>query len=103
MALVSKNSMHGPEWEGVRLGILDRDGWLCTWPSCSKPLEGSDATVDHIVSVAEALKMGWTRAQINDPSNLAAMCRLHNGMKRDQVVIRIDYLAPRWFDSSVSL
>lgn len=94
---MSKNSSRGAEWQLTRLAVLDRDGWVCTWPDCGKPLEGRDATVDHITPKAVALAMGWEPAQIDDPSNLVAMCRRHNGMKSDQVSIRIEYLSPKWF------
>ena len=89
--------MRGSDWDAVRLAVLERDQWLCTWPECNKPLEGDDATVDHVTPVQVARNLGWSRSEINDPSNLVAMCRRHNGMKRDQVVLRVDYRAPAWF------
>lgn len=95
---MAKDSSRGPAWQKTRKAVLDRDGWVCTWAGCGISLEGSNATVDHVTPVALALSMGWSREQIDAPSNLVAMCRRHNGLKRDQISIRIDYLSPVWFD-----
>lgn len=93
---MSKQSMRGPAWETIRKMVLDRDGWVCTWPHCNKPLEADDATVDHVVPIEVGLRQGWTRAELNAPTNLVAMCRKHNGAKRDLVIIRADFRNPRW-------
>lgn len=92
---MSEQSSRGAAWNAVRLLVLDRDGWTCQ--SCRKGLAGSDATVDHIVS-----KETWRREQregdVNDPSNLIAMCRSCNSSKGDRDHgPRIDYYNPRWF------
>jgi 5-methylcytosine-specific restriction protein A len=66
---------YNSEWNRVRLTILDRDRWSCTY--CGKHLEGADATVDHIVALAN----GGDRT---DPSNLTSSCRSCNSRKKDQ-------------------
>ena len=95
---MSKESSRGSAFQARRLAVLDRDGWVCTWPTCGKQLEGRDATVDHVTPVAVALSMSWSRDEIDAESNLVAMCRKHNGQKRDQISIRVDYMNPTWFE-----
>jgi len=86
---LSEQSSRGAAWERTRLAVLDRDGWICTY--CHKPLEGSDATVDHLI----AKNHGGT----DDPDNLVAACRRCNGRKSDRVGdIRLDWFNPAWLN-----
>ena len=64
---------YGSDWQRVRILILNRDKWICY--ICGKKLAGSDATVDHIVSIADDPSLRLT------PSNLAACCRACNSGK----------------------
>jgi 5-methylcytosine-specific restriction protein A len=61
------------EWRKIRLKILNRDKWICYY--CNKKLFGSDATVDHIQSLAN----GGARL---DPFNLVSACRSCNSSKQ---------------------
>lgn len=66
------------EWRKVRLEILKRDRWTCYL--CGKqPLEGADATVDHVVPLS-VLK-NEARKLRHDPSLLRACCRKCNSSK----------------------
>lgn len=85
---MSTNSARGPAWEAQRQRILNRDGWVCT--SCSKHLEGGDATVDHVDPVAH--NPGKTYRD----DELVSMCRTCNGRKQDRLLIRQDWWNPRW-------
>ena len=77
----SKESRHargyGTRWDKLRVLILQRDKGICHCPDCmggEKRLKPA-REVDHIVSKAEAQKLGWTQEQIDDPSNLRAVNR----------------------------
>lgn len=86
---MSTLSSRGPQWEITRKRILDRDQWICQY--CSKPLEGADATVDHIVPKIEGGS--------DDDSNLVASCRRCNGQKSGRMIVRSPWFNPRWLDS----
>lgn len=59
-------------WQKIRIQILNRDGWACTY--CNKRLIGKDATVDHIIALAN----GGARL---DPNNLTSACLKCNSTK----------------------
>ena len=66
---------YGTEWSRLRLDILRRDNGLC---QCSRCKGGAVSVkiateVHHIKSKAECARLGWTQAQIDHPSNLAAI------------------------------
>lgn len=64
---------YGPDWTRVRKVVLKRDCDLCQ--VCLKKGEYTPArTVDHIVSKANAERMGWTKERMDDPSNLQTIC-----------------------------
>jgi len=88
------NSARGPAWDKLRLFVLDRDSWLCT--SCGKPLEGADATVDHISAINSG---GDTLPR---SSELCSLCRSCNSRKGDRVLMRLNYLNPRWLARSTA-
>ena len=83
---MSQHSSEGAAWQVTRKRVLDRDGWLCSY--CHKALEGSDATVDHLVSKAA----GGT----DDDFNLVACCRSCNSKKREHELVRSAYFSPTW-------
>jgi len=85
---MSKHSARGARWEAQRQRILDRDGWLCS--ACGKPLEGADATVDHIEPIS--LNPGREYAD----HELVAMCKSCNGRKQDRLIARLPYFARSW-------
>jgi len=63
------------KWERTRLLVLRRDNGLCQCDRCKGgELRLTPATeVHHVTSKARAKALGWTRAQTDDPSNLASM------------------------------
>lgn len=71
MAL-SKDALGSGQWKLIRLRVLSRDGWVCTY--CNKDLKGADATVDHIVS----RKVGGDLWQME---NLTSACKSCNSRK----------------------
>ena len=71
MAL-SKDALGSGQWKTMRLRVLARDGWVCTY--CNKHLEGADATVDHITS----RKQGGS---VFDMDNLTSACKSCNSSK----------------------
>jgi 5-methylcytosine-specific restriction protein A len=60
------------EWRKKRERILHRDSGLCQ-PCLKHGIVHCGDEVDHIVSKAEAKRLGWTREQIEDDSNLQAI------------------------------
>jgi 5-methylcytosine-specific restriction endonuclease McrA len=71
MAL-SKDALGSGQWKLLRLRVLSRDGWVCTY--CNKDLKGADATVDHIVSRK-------TGGDLWDMDNLTSACKSCNSRK----------------------
>ncbi len=81
----------GSGYARVRLGVLDRDGWVCQ--RCRRVLvravgdgvpKSHAATVDHVIPVVRG---GW-----DDPVNLQALCLACNVWKGDRVM---DFRPPR--------
>lgn len=74
-------------WQRLRLRILERDCYLC---QCSECMGGQKRLlvaneVNHIVSKAEARRKGWTREQMDDPSNLQSVngeCHVRIGLEQ---------------------
>jgi 5-methylcytosine-specific restriction enzyme A len=66
---------YGRAWDLLRVQILKRDHGLCQCDRCKggeiRILPGTE--VNHIVSKAEAERLGWTQEQMDDPSNLQAV------------------------------
>lgn len=87
---MSAQSSRGTGWNRLRLAVLERDGWVCS--TCSKALEGDDATVDHVIAKAS----GGT----DDTSNLVAMCRICNSKKQDRTLTRLNWVNRRWLDAA---
>lgn len=83
---MSEHSSRGAAWEALRKACLDRDGWTCM--QCGKPLEGSDATADHVTPKAQG--------GVDELWNLVSLCRAHNSSKGDRTLTR-----QTWFDPSV--
>lgn len=84
---MSKQSSTGAAWDTIRAYVLKRDGYVCAY--CHKQLEGSDATVDHIL----AKENGGT----DDAYNLVSACRRCNGRKSDKLIERRLWLHPELF------
>lgn len=64
---------YGAAWDKIRLRILKRDCGICQ--QCKR--EGRIAIgnqVDHIISKAKALTLGWGQAQIDGDTNLQCIC-----------------------------
>lgn len=74
-------------WKALRLIVLDRDGWMCG--SCGKPVEGADATVDHIVPFVSV-------EESNHLHNLTTLCRSCNSSKQDRVLARTNWFNRRY-------
>ena len=61
-------------WEKTRKAVLDAACWQCKCPQCRVALVPLPANeVDHIFPKAKAKRLGWTRAQMDAPSNLQAI------------------------------
>ena len=74
--LSSSSRGYDSEWNQVRLFVLRRDKYICTY--CQKVLSGADATVDHIIPLAK----GGDRLALG---NLVACCRSCNSSKKDRI------------------
>jgi len=60
---------YGAAWVKLRIRIMERDHGLCQ--VCRKAGRVTVAyAVDHIASKANAARLKWARAQMDDPSNL---------------------------------
>lgn len=77
-------------WKKLRQHVLDRDGWRCTY--CGKPLEGADATVDHIIPVAAG---GDTLPPMH---GLLSACRSCNSSRQDRILTRMPWFNSRWLN-----
>lgn len=65
---------YGSEWVKIRKLVMARDKGLCQ--PCLRDCRVTMATqVDHIVSKAEAKRKRWTETQVNDLTNLQAICK----------------------------
>lgn len=69
---MAKESKRDGRWKKLRLQILNRDAWTCSY--CG----GEANEVDHIIP----LKRGGS----DDPDNLTAACRTCNARKHDDSV-----------------
>ena len=69
-------------WKQLAKSILERDGYICAWCGTDLREHGVTASVDHVVSLKDGRAEGWTDAELNDPSNLAAACRSCNSSRR---------------------
>ena len=69
---ISKQALGTMKWKELRLRVLARDGWTCTY--CHKDIAGGDATVDHIVS----RKVG---GELWSMENLTSACKSCNSRK----------------------
>lgn len=92
---MAQNSARGPEWQALRLSVLERDGWQCV--ACGAFLEGDNATVDHIV----AINAGGEKLPTSD--ELVSLCRPCNSRKGDRPQLRILYVSSRWLPAGLSV
>lgn len=67
--------------------LKNRDGNRCMFPGCEKALDDEKDinTFDHIYPQFLAKQAGWTRAQIDDISNLQLMHKTCNAVKGHQL------------------
>lgn len=73
---------YGYAWTKLRAQIMERDKGLCQ-VSLKKGLIVRATEVDHIVSKAEARRLGWTQAQMDHPSNLQAISKQEHLIKTE--------------------
>ena len=67
---------YGPEWDRLRLQILERDEKTCQCQECKKSgIVRVAHEVDHIISKAIWRKRHGNEDGVNDPSNLQAINR----------------------------
>lgn len=85
---MSKQSSRGRTWNDIRLRVLERDNWTCSY--CGKHLVGDDATADHITPKSAG--------GVDEEWNLLAACRKCNGHRQDRVLVRTNYFNPNWLD-----
>lgn len=88
---MSKDPLGSGKWKQLRLRVLARDGWVCTY--CGTHLEGGNATVDHITSRKTGGDM-W------DMDNLTSACKSCNSRK-GVGFFRRDSTPPVFPDSSL--
>jgi hypothetical protein len=74
--------------DGTILELMERDGYRCTFPGCTKPFDtdpngNHSLSLDHIYPQVRAKADGWTYEQINDVDNLQLMGRSCNAKKGD--------------------
>jgi 5-methylcytosine-specific restriction endonuclease McrA len=72
----------------IRPYILERDGHTCQ--ACSNPVDGADATIDHIIPKA------ITGVANNTASNLQTLCRSCNSKKGIKSNFRRAFVKPGW-------
>ncbi|MBX3309702.1 MAG: HNH endonuclease [Cryobacterium sp.] len=88
---MSKQSERGTAWETMRLRVLERDGWQCSY--CGRPIEGSDATADHVTPL--------DKGGVSEDWNLVAACRKCNGTKSNKVLARVSWFNPSWLPGGI--
>lgn len=68
--LLDGRQTYGPEWDALRLHVLDRDGSRCRHEdgACKGPLQ-----IHHVIWLSQ----GGT----NDMANLLTLCRYHHGLQ----------------------
>lgn len=88
------------EWKKRRARVLARDGNLCQCKHCKAEGRVTYAgEVDHVVSRAEAKRLGWTHERTESDDNLSAIahdCHVRKsieergGTMRERVEIGLD-------------
>lgn len=64
------------EWDRIRKLVMDRDRGLCQPCFKADPQRITLAVaVDHVVAKAVGKLLGWSREQMDEESNLQAICR----------------------------
>lgn len=74
---------YGKEWDKIRPRIMARDCGMCQ-PCQRKGRATAGSQVDHIISKANAKRMGWTPRQIDADSNLQCICGPCHKAKTEQ-------------------
>ena len=81
---MSKHSSSGREWQKIRAAILERDENICGY--CG----GTATQVDHIISKAHS--------GTDDMHNLVAACAVCNRNKSDKVLLRTQWVSPKYLE-----
>ena len=85
----NRKDLQTAEWRTtIREAVLERDGYVCAM--CQQPVEGRDATVDHIVPAA------LTGQPVNALSNLRTLCRSCNSKKGSKTIQRQAFVKAGW-------
>lgn len=64
---------YGPEWERLRKRAIDRDQRLCQ-PCLKEGRVTIFQAVDHIMSRANAKRLGWSRERTESLENVQCIC-----------------------------
>jgi hypothetical protein len=67
-----------PEWQALRMKVIDRDGERCAVPGCER---ADGLQLDHVWRGSMLAAIGWSPSAINDPINLQLLCPLHHADK----------------------
>lgn len=89
---MSEHSSRGTGWNRLRLAVLERDGWTCSYCDKDLTVETGDGTADHVMPKAAGGR--------DEMINLVAACRKCNGAKQDKVLLRVNWVNPRWLDAA---
>ena len=71
-------------WAKLRKRVLDRDGWTCGWCGTDLKQRGVTASVDHVVSLKEGRRQGWSEEQLKSSDNLVAACGSCNSSRAER-------------------
>jgi hypothetical protein len=67
-----------PEWQALRLKVIDRDGDRCGVRGCNRR---DGLQLDHRWRGSLLAAIGWSPSAINDPTNLQLLCPDHHAAK----------------------
>jgi 5-methylcytosine-specific restriction endonuclease McrA len=81
---MSKHSARGPEWDALRLAVLERDNYTCM--HCGRPATEADHVIPRSKGGRDVME------------NLVASCKRCNATRGDRELVRISGFNPRWLD-----
>ena len=76
--------MGGHGYRRLLPALLARFGYVCQINGCELSKDRSKIAVDHIVPISVAVKLGWSKVEINDIANLQPACPSCNSVKKDR-------------------